>query len=214
MPRLTQVSRDDVTDEMVQASYRRLFDDRDPVVEPGTSTGSPGNWWTVFALSPDVLRHAVRGFALYQSPKRELSAALRELAQTRAGWRCGSQFVFSQHCKAARAAGLSPEQVEAIPHWDVSDLFSPVERAVLAYADALAGDGGRVSDGVFAAVREHLNDVQILELTYITSLYVQHAVMARALRLEFDDRDEVVVEVAAPEGYVEGDLNLAGKESS
>ena len=214
MPRLREVPRADVTDEMTLSSYQHLFGDRDPVAEPGTSTGTPGNWWTVFALSPDVLKHAVRGFALYGSPKRKLSPELRELGQTRAGWRAGSQFVFSQHCKALRAAGMSAEKVDAIPHWEVSDLFSPVERAVLAYADALAGDGGRVSDGVFTALREHLDDVQILELTYITSLYVQHAIMARALRVEFDDRDEVIVEVAAPEGYVEGDLNLAGRESS
>jgi alkylhydroperoxidase family enzyme len=214
MPRLSQVSRADATDEVVLGSYDRLFGDRDPVAEPGTATGTPGDWWTVFALSPDVLRHAVRGFALYQSPKRALPPRLRELAQTRVGWRASSQFVFSQHCKAARAAGVTPEQVDAIAHWEVSDLFDPTERAVLAYSDAIAGDGGRVSDGVFAALREHLDDVQILELTYIASLYVQHALMSRALRVEFDDRDEPVVEIAAPDGYVEGDLNLAGKETS
>jgi hypothetical protein len=31
-------------------------------------------------------------------------------------------------------------------------------------------------------------------------MYLQHAVMSRALRTEFDDVDERVVEVAAPEG--------------
>lgn len=213
MPRLSQVSRGDTTDEVVLGSYQRLFGDRDPVAEPGTATGTPGNWWTVFALSPDVLKHAIRGFALYQSPKRALPSDLRELGQTRAGWRAGSQFVFSQHAKAARANGVAAEKVAAIPHWQVSDLFSPVERAVLAYADALAGDGGRVPDGVFEALRTHLDDVQILELTYITSLYVQHAIMARALRVEFDDRDEPVVEIAAPDDYLEGDLDIAGRDS-
>ena len=33
-----------------------------------------------------------------------------------------------------------------------------------------------------------------------------HATMCRALRLEFDDRDEPVVEVAAPEGYGARDI--------
>jgi alkylhydroperoxidase family enzyme len=213
VPRLSEVSRDDTTDEVVLGAYQRIFGDRDPVKEPGTPTGTPGDWWTVFALSPDVLKHAIRGFVLYQSPRRALPRDLRELGQLRAGWRSGSQFVFSQHAKAARAAGLTPEQVDAVPHWQVSELFSPVERAVLAYADALAGDAGRVPDGVFAALREHLDEVQVLELTYITSLYVQHAIMARALRLEFDDRDEPVVEVAAPEGYLEADLDIAGRDS-
>ena len=38
-------------------------------------------------------------------------------------------------------------------------------------------------------------DEQILELTYIAALYLQHAVMSRALRTEFDDRPEPIVEV-------------------
>jgi alkylhydroperoxidase family enzyme len=174
--------------------YDLLFGDRDPVAEPGTATGTRGDWWTVFALVPDVLDHAVRGFALYQSPDRALDPLLRELGQMRAGWARGSQFVFSQHCKQARILGLAEEKVEAVPAWSVAEVFTPVERAVLAYADALVLGGGRVPEHVFAALREHLDDEQILELTYTTCLYDMHAVMARALRLEQDDRDDPVVE--------------------
>jgi len=54
---------------------------------------------------------------------------------------------------------------------------------------------------VFAALREHLSDEEILEFTYITSLYFMHAVMTKALRLEFDDRDDPMVEVPAPDGF-------------
>jgi alkylhydroperoxidase family enzyme len=208
LPRLREVPRSEATEEIVLASYQRLFGDRDPVAEPGTATGTPGNWWTVFALAPDVLRHAVRGFALYRSPKRALPAVLRELGQTRVGWVMQSQFVFSQHCKSCRALGMSEAKIAAIPGWAVSPLFEPAERAVLAYADALALAAGRVPDELFAALRAHLSDTQILELTYITCLYVQHAVMARALRLEFDDRDDAIVEMAAPEGFEARDIGL------
>ena len=73
MPRLRQVPRADATDEAVTKAYDRLFGpDRDPVAEPGTATGTPGNWWTVFALSPEVLRHAVAGFSLYQGVRRTI----------------------------------------------------------------------------------------------------------------------------------------------
>ncbi len=200
MPRLHQVPRADAHPSKVEPLYGLLFGDRDPVAEPGTETGTPGDWWTVFANSPDVFEHAVAGFGLYQSPKRRLDPALRELGQTRAGWARGSQFVFSQHCKSCRAVGLSEEQIQAIPSWSTADCFSPAERAVLAYTDALVYDGGRVADGVFDALRDHLDDEQILELTYITCMYEMHATMSRALRVEYDDRDEPVVEVAPPEG--------------
>ncbi len=185
---------------IVQTMYELLFEDRDPVAEPGTSDGTPGDWWTVFALVPDILEHSVRGFRLYQSPRRLLPPILRELAQARVGWAAGSQFVFSQHCKSLRGIGVTEERITAIPNWVVASCFDDAERAVLGYTDCLALDHGRVPDRLFDALRRHLSDEQILELTYITALYLQHAVMSRALRTEFDDRPEPVEEVMNPSG--------------
>jgi len=208
MPRLRQVARaDDTTD--IQTLYGLLFGDRDPVSEPGTETGTPGNWWTVFALVPDVFAHAVAGFQLYRSRRRKLEPKLRELGQTRAGWARGSQFVFSQHCKASRSVGLSQEQIEAIPAWSSSNVFSPEERAVLAYTDALVLDGGRVPDELFERLRGFLSDEEILEFSYVTMTYELHATLCRALRLEYDDVDERVVEVPAPSEAADVDVMRA-----
>jgi alkylhydroperoxidase family enzyme len=199
MPRLRQVPRAEVPAD-VRAVYDMLFGGRCPVAEPGTATGTRGDWWTVFALVPDCFRHAVAGFGFYRSPKRLLDPRLRELGQTRAGFLRESQFVFSQHCKAARDVGLAEEKIRDIPSWPTSDAFSAAERAVLAYTDELVLQNGRVQDATFERLRAHLSDEQILELTYITALYEMHAIMTRALRLEYDDVPERVVEVAAPSG--------------
>ena len=199
MPRLRQVPRAEA-DASVIPMYDLLFGDRDPVAQPGTATGTPGDWWTVFALVPEIFEHAVRGFALYRNPARRLDPQLRELGQTRVGWARGSQFVFSQHCKSCRTAGISEEKIAAIPHWSASDVFTPPERAALAYTDALVYDGGRVANGVFDALQVHFSDEEILEFTYIIAMYYMHAVMSRALRTEFDDRDDPIVEVDGPDG--------------
>jgi alkylhydroperoxidase family enzyme len=199
MPRLRQVPRGDATAPIVTAMYDFVFGpDRDPVAEPGTATGTPGDWWTVFALVPDVLKHCVDGFALYRSPDRRLDPQLRELGQIRAGWARGSQFVFSQHAKSCRALGMDEEKIAAIPSWPVADCWTDAERAVLAYTDALVLDGGRVPDGVFEALQRHLSDEEILELTYVTCLYEMHATMSRALRTELDNRPDPVVEAPGP----------------
>ncbi len=79
-------------------------------------------------------------------------------------------------------------------------VFDRRERAVLAYTDALVLEGGRVPDAVFDELKRNLSDEEILELTYITALYDMHAVMSRALRLEYDDVDERIVEIPAPHG--------------
>lgn len=211
MPRLRQVSRKDTDSEVVHRTYDLLFGDRDPVAEPGTATGTSGDWWTVFALVPDCLDHCNRGFAFYRSPKRKLDPVLRELAQTRAGWGKASQFVFSQHCKSLRGLKVPEDKIAAIPHWQVASCFDARERAVLAYADCLVLQAGRTPDEVFDALKAFLSDEEILELTYITCLYDMHAVMTKALKLEFDDREEPIVEVAAPEGFSARDFLDTGR---
>jgi alkylhydroperoxidase family enzyme len=211
VPRLSQVPRGKASG-LVLALYKVLFGDRDPVVEPGTETGTPGNWWTVFANSPETFAHCVAGFQYYRSPDRKLDPKLRELGQMRAGWARGSQFVFSQHCKAARAYGVTEDQIAAIPHWQVADCYSATERAVLAYTDGLVLMGGRIADGIFEALKVHLDDEQIIELSYIVAWYDMHAVTTKALRLEFDDVPERIVEVPAPEGFNADSMRMVDRK--
>jgi|TARA_B100000959_G_C14917351_1_gene597932 alkylhydroperoxidase family enzyme len=201
MPRLKQISRTQAV-ENVRKYYDALFGDRDPVEEPGTATGTPGNWWTVFATVPYVFDHATSHFGMFgmfaDKSISDLDPLIRELGIMRAGYAQASQFVFSQHCKAARRHGMSEEKIQAIPEWQVSDVYEAKERAVLAWADALILQGGRASDDLFEALHTHLSDEDILELTYHIMGYNLHAVCCKALRLEFDDVDERIVEVPVP----------------
>jgi len=215
MPRLRQVGRADTEDPTVHASYDFIFGEGvDPADGARTDTGSSGDWWTVFALVPDVLTHAVGGFMLYRSPDRRVPPVLRELAQTRVGWAAGSSFVYSQHCKSLRGLGVAEDKIAAVSSWTVSPLFDPTERAVLAYADALVLDRGRVDDEVVEALRAALSDEEVLELTYIAATYAMHATIARALRLESDDRPEPVTEEAAPAGFDAGRFAGAARDDA
>ena len=212
MPRLREVPRSEAAPSVLPL-YNFLFGERDPVAEPGTATGTPGNWWTVFALVPKVFDHAVAGFRVYQGST--IDPQLRELGQTRAGWARGSQFVYSQHCKSCRALGMPEEKIDAIRYWQTADCFSPLERALLAYTDDLVLNSGRVPEERFTELKKHMSDEDILEFTYITCLYEMHAIMSRALRLEYDDRDDPIVEIAAPEGEQARDIgrDITGGET-
>jgi alkylhydroperoxidase family enzyme len=205
MPRIQQVSRSDLH-PAAETIFQLIFGDRDPTVEPGTDTGSPGDWWPTFALVPEVFDHAVAGLALYRSSERELDPQLRELGQTRVGWDVGSRFVFSQHCKSCRTVGISEEKIRSIPNWEESECFNEIERAVLAYTDCLAINNGLVADEIFQTLTEHLSDEEILELTYIVATYGMHGIISRALRLEFDSDESQPLE------EVEGDHQSLSKE--
>ena len=164
MPRLRQVPKDEATAPIVTTMYEWLFEGRDPVAEPGRWDGTTGDWWTVFANSPDILDHCVKGFGLYQSPERTLDPALRELGQIRAGYAAASQFVFSQHAKSMRELGMPEAQITHIPAWSVAPegTYDAAERAVLAYTDCLVYDHGRVPDQLFAELQRHLDEVAVL----------------------------------------------------
>lgn len=196
MPRLKSVPRAQASDEM-RARYDDVFGGgKDPVAEPGTATGTPGNWWTVWANTPGILK----AFSAYPMAEAPLDPRLRELAILRTGFARGSQFVFSQHCKAARRVGVAEPKIAAVPYWSIAEVFSPLERAVLAYVDGMILEGGRVHDKVFDALKAGLPEDQILMLTYFVNMYALHATATKALRLEYDDVPERVVEIPAPDG--------------
>ena len=110
MPRLKEISRAEA-DASVLPLYDALFGpDRDPVVEPGTATGTPGNWWTVFAAVPDCNKHIVEGFQFYRSKNRKIKCAVAGVGPG-ACRLCARQSVcVSQHCKALRAVGFTDER--------------------------------------------------------------------------------------------------------
>jgi alkylhydroperoxidase family enzyme len=196
MPVVSELSRADAS-PAIAAMYDRIFGEgRDPVAEPGTATGTPGNWWTIWARTPNLLSF----FSRYSYNDAPLAPELRGLVLARTGYVRESRFVYSQHCKSARMLGVSEEKIAGLPAWSVKDCSAPRERAVLAFVDAIAGADGRMHDDVFAAVKAHFSDEEILVLVYFINLYILHATTCRALRLEYDDVPERIVEVPKPAG--------------
>jgi alkylhydroperoxidase family enzyme len=170
----------------VRALYKQIFGDRDPVAQPGTATGTPGDYWTSLALAPDLLKlGADMLFALLQ-PGRKLEPRLRELAILRTAIVGDSCFEFSQHMKMARAVAIPQDKLDAIKGWASSEAFEPVERAVMAATDELVGRN-LVEDATFAALKRHFSDEQIVELFFVISTYRMHGMLVRALHLEYDN---------------------------
>jgi alkylhydroperoxidase family enzyme len=194
MPRITPLPRAEASPSAA-AIYDLVFGpDRDPAVSPGTATGTPGSFFTTWAHTPDVLQ----AFQAYRPDPPVIAPRLRSLAVARAAYAIRSHFVFSQNCKAARAAGVSEEKIAAIPFWTVSHAFDDEERAVLAFADAHALENGRVHDEVFAALRKTLSEEEVIALAFLIAFFSMHARASRALHLEYDDVPERIVEIPAP----------------
>ena len=197
MSRLRQVPKAEASAE-VRAIYQEFFGERDPVAEPGTATGTPGDYWTTFALVPDLMVQARDCLLGMLGPGRQLDPQLRELAILRTGIVGDSRFEYSQHMKVARTVNIPEAKLAAIKGWTTSGLFSPAERAVMAATDELLARN-LVEDATFAELQRHLSDPQILELFYAIGLWRMHGLITRALHLEYDtDTTERMQEVPAP----------------
>jgi alkylhydroperoxidase family enzyme len=66
--------------------------------------------------------------------------------------------------------GADEDKIREVPAWRESQRFSDTERAALEYAEAMTITGQRVSDELFARLRSHFDEAQIVELTAAVAL--------------------------------------------
>lgn len=109
--------------------------------------------------------------------------ALRELIIMRAAQVTGALYEWTHHWSMALDAGVPREQLLALSAWEASDTFSPVEKAVLAYAEQVLADG-QVEDDVFSDLASFFQPQEIVEITLTASFYANVARVLLALRIQ------------------------------
>jgi AhpD family alkylhydroperoxidase len=116
--------------------------------------------------------------------KTSLDAALREMIILRVSILNGAEYQARIHgASHALKAGLSAEQIAALGKWADSELFSPAQRAALAWTDAMTRQID-VPDALHDELKRHFNDQAVTEITVLAGAYNMHTRVARALRIE------------------------------
>ena len=67
-------------------------------------------------------------------------------------------------------AGASDDKIRQVPTWRASSLFSEMERAALEYAERMTITGEKVWDELWARLRGHFSEAQMVELTAAVAL--------------------------------------------
>jgi len=67
-------------------------------------------------------------------------------------------------------AGADEEKIRQVPTWRESQLFSEMERAALEYAERMTITGEKVTDELWARLRTHFGEAQMVELTAAVAL--------------------------------------------
>ena len=95
-----------------------------------------------------------------------LEHSLLHLIKLRASIFNGCAYCVDMHTKDARAEGETEQRLYGVAVWHETPYFTPRERAALAWTDSLTNIAQtHVPDGVFAEVKEHFTDEEIVALT-------------------------------------------------
>lgn len=127
-------------------------------------TGSP-TFVEVFAQSPDMLDFVMNRFYGPVFFGGNVAPRYKQLARLTLSLLHGCRTCNKQNVPGAIAAGFTQAQVDALANDDETP-FTPAERAVIRYANqvALTNMDGHVTPELFAALRAHFSESDILEL--------------------------------------------------
>jgi AhpD family alkylhydroperoxidase len=95
-----------------------------------------------------------------------LEASLQELVKIRASQINGCAFCLHMHTSDARKASESEQRIYLLSAWRESNMFTPRERAALAWTEALTLiTQGHAPDEVYAEVAAQFSEPEIVKLT-------------------------------------------------
>ena len=66
--------------------------------------------------------------------------------------------------------GIDPVKMRDVPRWRDSDVYTDLERQVMAYAEAVTATPPAVTDEMVAALRRELDDAELVELTMMVAV--------------------------------------------
>lgn len=118
---------------------------------------------------PLLLGYSAVGLALERYAKT-VDARLKRLAMLRAAQLMGCQWCLDFGSWLAQHGGCTEEQLRELSIWPESARFDDVERLVLEYTDAMTRTPVQVSDPLFARLKQHFDEPQIVELTMAIAL--------------------------------------------
>ena len=123
------------------------------------------NIFKVMAHNPQLLRGWLRMATPLLAGGLTLSPRLREIAILRVAQLAGSEYEFAHHIRIARGAGLTLEEIARLQDYDESELFSELDRAVIAYTDAAAQLRPDAPE-LARALKRWLSDRELVELSF------------------------------------------------
>lgn len=96
-----------------------------------------------------------------------LSLGLLELVKMRVSQINGCAFCIAMHVPLARKHGISDDQLHLLAAWREAPIYSPEQRAALAWSEALTHLArGDVPDAIYSEMRRHFSEKEVADLSF------------------------------------------------
>jgi 4-carboxymuconolactone decarboxylase len=150
-----------------------------------TADGSPLNIFGTLAHHPALLRRWMV-FASHVLAKNSLAPRDRELLILRTGWRCESQYEFSQHAVIALRSDLTADEVQRVKLAVADGGWSDHDAALLTAADELHDDAC-ISDATWQTLASTLSDQQMLDAIFTVGNYHVVSFALNSCKVQLDE---------------------------
>ncbi len=123
----------------------------------------------VWAYQPKMLS----GMGKFQGAVRKahgVDERIKNLVELRGAQMIGCEFCVDLGSQICRNSGFSDDELLAVPRYRTSDLFNEREKTALDYAVGVMRTPVDVSDELFARMKEHFSDEQMVELTALLTV--------------------------------------------
>jgi AhpD family alkylhydroperoxidase len=101
---------------------------------------------------------------------KSVDERVKNLIELKGAQMIGCEFCVDLGSQICRNSGFSDEELLALPGYRQSDLFTEREKVALDYAVAVMRTPVEVTDELFARMKEHFSDQQLVELTALLTL--------------------------------------------
>jgi uncharacterized peroxidase-related enzyme len=123
------------------------------------------------ARRPSLARGLIALSRGVYDPKGEVDLGLKRLLGHTASMAAGCMYCRAHTGTSAMRHGVSADKLAALPHYRESPLYSEAERAAIDFAFAAASQPNDVSDELFARLRAHWSEGQIVEILGVVALF-------------------------------------------
>jgi AhpD family alkylhydroperoxidase len=135
----------------------------------GPQTGSGIEPMEIWAYQPKMM-FGMGKFNQAVRKGKSVDERLKNLVELKGAQMIGCEFCVDLGSQICRNAGFSDEELLALPRYRQSDLFTEREKLALDYAVAVMRTPVEVTDELFARMKEHFSEEQLVEITALLTV--------------------------------------------